>query len=1422
MAFYPKITGNSTSSNNRIFYDLFDNTAVSTTGVNGAFNHSSIAGNELNASVHKIRLRSAAGNEIIYALIIIKNDSTSSANVLDISSVDLIHSLGAIVDGVLPYNPSLQAGGTPVSTTSGDAFSIKQNELNTNGGVDLGNPFIGFQDQTSFAITTSYSHIKESGSPIAITTNPFLQALDTTDGVASGTNRGVLVEVSSNGHVTASSAQENGVANGNLTSPADNVKVVPVYTITELLANNIPGGSYAGLLVKCDGEQASAEKQSQSSNYFLRINHNGIDSDQGGTSHVKFKFEPANEIILGVKYIDGDFLADRALLRTVNDSVRAMGSITQTDLSFGNFNGNAFRALFKDNITDEQVASNVPGASTVSEAEAREYYSNASFREFYRGGSKFVPITEGDQISVGNLELNSESSFDAYQVFAAENVFINDRSTLTEPFALIASIAATSANDITVVGNGAAHNDVAGYISYLNDSSWHNATLNVVDGGQATLDFSMSPAYLHESTSDRGPNITCYSTKTLDQLTKYVNFEATITGENSGETKSITNFVPHVVYPIQTVPQETEDKLQKLVNTNATVLTKAAANNNKRWRGDQLYDLDNSGNNTPIIRFPSPERDTINDPVSKPKFHFAIDINGFSASSQLDVHGFKTSQIGAFANAFQAWALGSVGFNGPEYSSTIAHVQTNGNTGQANNNTGTNSVDAAPDWTAGSTLTYSLKSERIEASRAPVSSGTPFLSNSNENQEWSDIILGDNLYPGIFTTNETFTLGHYPVNYGQGIIPDYYSGTGSVTFKAGFLAVPPLTKIKDITNVDADTGDTFGAPINATHGYNFLNYTGQYISWDHETKGIATSHAEYTNLATSSNPNDGVFDWKLDGTFKANSPNAAADGTGQCNYTASSGIVEIRDFRGSEALITCTLEGTQTQILSCAATAKIVVGQRLTLLSDPPLFETADVTADHVFVREIVTGTEGINVTKFKINVDTKAGVASGQTRDVTFHTDWITEGMRVEGTAAEVNSISGGIPTDKRYYLGSTAQGSSSGAYVIGTDKRFQLKEKINGVLTNVTGQGVDASNQIWKFSKPEVSASSAKVLYCDDYSINSVPAGDLKSGDYFKITAAGGTQADSSTYDFNDFSTAPNNTNTASATIFQATGSGAADFADTATVEIVSDVAGPKEAVIAISGNRLTAKRNKAGYFNLTSNSMGDLFSYEMKTSDLNTSGTGSSFGGVVNTYEKDFAINIVNAGEENSYIKKLEWIECSHVPCEVFAQDSLRIPSDTTKAAAFGGIDPEWTLAESSDDVALSRTATNTKETLIPHNSLMETGTYLLSSAETAALYVSRDSDSPTTYFGRVQLPVANSQGTFYKTLKVTHFRRRGCTDKFYSSATDSFTEKELKFREEWHSYIQFAIDIDTAATLDLTDADGISISPSEEIVFDPIAV
>ena len=590
----------------------------------------------------------------------------------------------------------------------------------------------------------------------------------------------------------------------------------------------------------------------------------------------------------------------------------------------------------------------------------------------------------------------------------------------------------------------------------------------------------------------------------------------------------------------------------------------------------------------------------------------------------------------------------------------------------------------------------------------------------------------------------------------------------------GYWAVKPYIKIHSVASINGNTNFSQQSP---SKGYNFLNYTDDYYAWDSATHGVHSTH-EYKNLATATSTSDGLYDWRLDGTYKATTPAKVA-------FTVATGTVKIDGEYGHAGVaagfkVACAVTA-QSQLLTCASSALPRVGARV--VARGGAHAGALSAAKTYYVRAIVAGNDGTDVTQFHISQDTEAGVA-GADCQVQFISDWIQPGMRVEGTGL----LDGGSITE--YFLGTESANE--------TDKRvFQLqKYNASGVLTNVTGEGSDQTNQVWTCSKPQMKASNSYVTYDSEYYIEDVASVDIKVGDRFKVTTAA-----SGSTTFSSISDATAST-PAGPTIYTATGAGVID--SVGKVTLVNPASGTVEAGLTDSlGNAQFSSRSNSGYQNSQASAygVGNLQSIELGSDSL-----------VNSFYTKDFQINVYNAGEEDVFLARAEWIPSQYIPSKQTSQNFSNTP-------IVGGTEHaghNWTVAATSTEIDLAWTGAEFSNEDF-NVALLSAGA---SPSNADAARLTRDTSGFQLYC-RFNASETNSNGVFFQTLKLTHYRRQGQTDKALAQG-NNFVDKTFAKREKWVSYHQFSISVASSASISVTDTDNFQIVTAATVTFSPTTV
>jgi len=1214
--------------------------------------------------------------------------------------------------------------GTGTAITTTDAFSINEyyrTPGNGNGGITT-HPFVGIQLQA----------------------NPYTVEQDWTmvinDSAATDSTRGVITSVDPAGKVsivrpsTATNGLTDGatIASGNLVA---NERIIPLHRIEDITANAgvIPGGRYAAFAVKCDISDISSFADA---NYTLKLTHNGVDGVAGGVSVINLNVSPDN-LIEFLPMMNGSEISNQAVLPS-NTFARGLAN-SKSQHGFGQFNGKVYWTAIGNSA--ESYIQN----ATYEELERNAYYSDHNFRSIYYGGSATIEYAMAREV------------VPFYNLLNGGTLSIKDNSSISDVFAL--TITSSAAN----VGALTGYAEASGLDWSANLTTALPGSYQVDKNETVNFPVELNYAKSLEITASTMDGRTAYDSWTdinaLAQITKFtLEYEDVADSTDKGD---MSFNIPLVVYPVHSIPSSTISKIGQILNINKADISaelygyiyRAGKGQIALNYGETLaasVDTDIYGSTATAIG-------SINMRLNAYGADNAVVANGFVMDQEDDV-GYQSGRSGFVQDAEHITTrLVVAGGSDTEGNlSGASLLYTDGSDlGPSNfNKDYTVQVGTRPD------INY----------RDPMASTDGFYDYSVQDDRKSAI---SGLTSGFELANLTISVANSIVDYGYGAIPDF-SWSGGISFNFAYLPVKPYLLVNSVSSL---SGTTDYNTMTSSKGFNWLNYPNDYYAWNDATKGIHSSHAD-KNLATPSSSTDGLFDWKLDRSFKAD--------TFQATYTAATGIMKV-DKEWNDAgvsggsKVTCTVTS-QSQLLTCSASALVHVGQQV--IARGGAHAGALSSSKTYYVRAIVAGTEGTNVTQFHISQDTESGVA-GSDCQVQFISPWVNTGMKVEASFLPNNG------KNEHYVIG--AEAAHDG------DKRvFQIqKAGAGGVLANVANEGTDAGSPgKATMLKPPVSVEKSYSVYDSDYEYASQTATLLRDGDRFRIVTAFDSAANLAS-----LSNATADDNVASDTIWTSSGT----HSDTAgVVDIVNPVSGPIEIGLRkTDGSDVYSARNDAGY--IEKNSIAPFGQTMVYVCALDASTLANNF------YVKDFQVNLYNRGEEDVHLKKVEWVESRHVPIGLNSSQDHWVEPVTADGTAHAGA--AWTVALSNTNAALNFDS--------PTDLYEDIGTFGADLTNSPDTRLTRDTSGFPVYC-RFRASETNSNGSFYRTMKVTYYRDEGVTKKWWDNIAQVWNEKPTQNRREWHSYIVFGVTIASSPSISITDADGYEVIAGSTTTFTPTAV
>lgn len=1430
---YPKISGNaSTHAGTGAFYDLVLEDSVQYDNSN--------APNESSAFPNIIVTKftsTTTGYQEAYAVVVIKNDSLDVNNDLTISDVGLFDDIS----------------GTTAITPADSPVTLTARKKHTDGEL-LDEPFIGIQKQTS---------------PWGIEIN-YTQTIDTNVVTADGGSRAVVINVDSSGKIVladlgvdaATGGATGAIIDDNMgvtgTAVTGNKRIIPIYTPEFIEANPIPGGSYAAFLVRCTPIGLSAAEVFESYKY-LRVTHNG----NAAPFNITIQSTPNNVIILttdanGSNVPQGTTVVSSTLKHPV--SVPTLGSgangmftgldycryvllpvelggldagtagLTEAGLDLPADARSNKTIWSEDDVADFfQLVVDAGFDGAYSTVDKDTYVGDSAYREWWRANTRRNVLFSGVTMTSQDTSTFGEN----VRVIATEGTPSN--SMLQENG--ITPIAGTSPGSLALL-------DFAdGNPQGLNIHDWKSDDVYTYSFNQtkdSTLYNSVTAVNIGQLASSG-----LYNDFALADVTKYSSVQIQMSDAvNTADTQTAAAIYPFAIYPTYTIPTGLTSSIVSpalsmlyLLNMKTLIPWASAANDTKYvipHNNPASTFYAKAGNKTPVPFF----YQAISPYNSEAKTQFNFNVTNNSLQTESDVVTYGLIKQGE--NPSVEDGTSGLGLNDQYFDASKMKIVTGGNITKGESlatfNNATSSGLAAYDSKANmfatdgsTTVTHMINFASSEQFAEHVIPQTNFYSvyiNSGTQTEYPDTTTGNipaydpfdpsNIDPfdvtGVYVKNVSVTIPTALIDYGNGMVPDYLWGTQEATVKVGYYRQPPTLSLSGQPAATDENGGAFSQitinPGAATKPrLDYINYSGTFYNWDHGTYGIAV--AGNFNGATPSGPNDGLYDWKLDGTFAAESTRCAKFVAGHLDklefditHTPQSGGYDNTDhhndfkagsFPSASNEITIHSDDqadTYTADADGVNRCKISVGQRVyQITSGTP---TKLLNTKEYYVKSLTySGTAGASsVVTVILNQDSETGAATNA--DFRFVDTWVSKGMEV---------IAPTLLTDntKRYFLDVKHTGASSDTDV----SRYTIKDQDGNAVNGVEG------NAIVTIKKPGVTPYEAKYGWDTYWSIPKTDPSNIIAGDYVEIvtnTGSAGTLTTGADSDLSAMSGSTDTPNTVG-TKFTATGTGPANKG-TFKLHVNSPIV---PGLTDSAGNNQLAYRSAQSL--LETNTDADASDLHMQSCTLNNN---DIYGA---NYKKAFSIPLQNFGEEDVYLVSMEWYDANYIPQGKFYRD----PYTSVGAAPAAATVATWSLSNTEIDVNETVTAarwynqsdwnavTNRWDNLdvaprdLPNNS--DLGDRRLTRVALNPLFV----------YGLFSVDKTDASGDYYKVLKIKYYRNASQTEKYKTLSDGAPTYRPFKDKELWEANLLFHIKIDNATEISLSDADGSNIAADTQIIF-----
>jgi len=1439
---YPKITGNSTSSGvtEGVFYDLVDP---------NSFTYGNVAASSAGSGfssvlVQKFTSTSQSYNEA-YAVIIIRNDSLDAANNL------------IITDAILYDDYSLST----VQVDANSPVSLDTRELNTSDGTDLG---------TTPAFT-QYIGIQKQSAPYTKEVN-YTQTMPTDVITADGGSRAVKVRVQDSGKVTlvSGSTSAGDVTGANFgvsdSVPNGHSRLIPIYDIEFIKQNPIPGGRYAAFLIKCSPVGLSSSALFESVKH-LNITHNG----NSEPFKITIQNSPNNLIILSTTFLGTNIPQGTQITSSTlkfpehvlpGASIGTYGMFSGLDYVRyrllpeelgGTAEGTAYleaeglpmpaAAARSVSNTEESVLiffNSLVAAGygeTYAEYEKDYYKTSEFYRSWFRNNTTRKDLFSGQTFELTDVSLFGEEADIAVTVGAPSN------STLIA--AGINPISGTNPGDISL-------------FTHAKGNPLGNSPQRYPSGTPYVWSFSQTKSSTLHSTGSTYVNMTqlnngMVQNYVLADTTKYGSVQMEVADiSDVSDIQTANAIVPYAMYPIYSIPAGIVANLVNNtnlypMNMKTPVVFSSATNDNRRKipHNNQATTFHaKSGHKTPCPQFgySAPYNSS-----AESQFNFNVTVN--SHQPEADVATYGLIKYGDSPSI----ELGTSGIslNDETMSANKMHLLAAGSEGvlknltQLNHNTSSSlaAFDSKSDMyatDASTTASFCINFSSDVQFREFVQPVDGFFSNTITPTEGVFAGLTFIQYPQTLLpqdvaaknpydasdTNEydvsgasmheaTITIPQGTINYGNGMVPDYLFNPNTATVKLGYYNQPAALVCKGFESMKDDNGLEFGGQFNynlvdtagALHPrLDRINYTGTFYNWDHGTYGIAA--AGNFNNATPEGATDGLFDWKLDGSFAAASTRCAQVISGDLGkvvfditHTPQSGGYDNTDhhndfkagsFPSASNVITIHSDDqadTYTADLDGTSRCKISVGQRVyQITSGTP---TKLLNTKQYYVKSITySGTAGAsNVVSVTLNQDSETGAATNA--DFRFVDTWVQPGMEI------INSTLFPLST-KRYFLGVKSQGPSSDV----DRTSYTIVDQDGTAVNGVEGNGIVT------IKKAGVKPAAAKYGYDTSWTIEKVNPVDIINGDVVELTANSGGMGSITSGEISAMSGGATSS-TAVGTKFTATASGPASKAEFKLIVDSPILPGLTD----IDGNAQLAHRFDWNF--LDGSGVPDMalkyYSVELTNDDISG-----------NHYVKQFAMSFWNKGEEDVYIEKMQWKEAEYIPEGYY----YNVPYTSVGAAPAKADNPTWAFHNILGSLNLNALGNNTWINQNVWNGVnnewTENGTVptFLPTTNLGDRRLTRIQETPKTVYGEFKVDKTDASGDYWKVLKVYYYRNAAATSHYKTEVDGSRTERPFKDKELWVTQILVHVSIDNATEISLSDSDGSLIPDGTVISFNDI--
>ena len=1386
MATYPKITGNAASgsvtSAQAAKFDLL--TLNSTYSSNVAISPTA----NLNILTKRF-LHSSDGHTEVYCTLIIKNTSSTATN-LRINQISLMK--GSIQSGTLDGSVWSVGSAGSVSEDSNAPIELDYFKKNTNG-TDSTTPFIGIQSETAGSGGTEDSG---NGNQIEVGNSSF-------SAYATPPNFLKFKVVNRNGEGIVEYMAAN-------TAEDDFDFRCPIYTAKSLTTDTtgIPAGRYATITFRVSVDSVAAFNNDT---YSLVIKHDGVN---GGFLNqdvsIPITLEMTNNMSIVLRL-------DDATVQT------GAGSTTASTVLSG-------------------VLNTFPTVPTTTDSNTSNFASAAAAEDYIAG--------------VGQIDLDLTR-----QLFRGNTFSWNDISPVGENVSLNIEI---TNNVLTTLASDQLQETIFEGIADLG-ASVRSKSFKLATSPLGTATSNVSPQNynalygVHEN----------FDFASQNQANK-IQFIANTPNPNA-ETIQSTIGIIIVKHSLFTVPDITVNKMVNLNNNQGAIAgvnhTKPNWNVSDNLTTESIIHTTATGDfNTEFLHIYGTGKQTTHQCAPGYLSNY-FDRNGnfseyssITALSEFDINvriNVTQSSDDLVFNGITTWTAVSdnitnikkgLGFaksncsvhmtayaSNPETIESLTYGNDASHTGGDGNN---DSVTSAISGISAKRKDYSVKLETSNPSFASSPRGYNLTDiNGNFDTDTYNYIQG--LGAETYTAQISLPTGH--IDYGLGRVPNHTTHSRTASFNvAKYPVLPDLGIVLFQTNL----GNTY---ISSGGNYNNGEYDANAIvdpiAVDKWQKLNVTANADIGQVAsTRTNPTDGLYDWNQNALADGGAVDTAARGlyrmpsTNKVDFNASSNEV----FLDLHLVVNASSIGSDNFIVSDEAKfSAIQVG--MLLIKCPKADGSSALPTQGLVVKRKDDSNNKVFL-KGANNQDVDL-VTPASSADLVLLDDWIQPGMVVE---------SDNLPTDRiitiQKILANTTGSSNNANYtnsdnIGGNYEALRADSFVENKAVSIFLIDADTNAEVNPLATLAFNAGSAvgfsvvkkpyhtfsqmtNVGLNTKYEIQNQSLANTYPGE--KVRIVGGSQHSSN--GSSDNTIGVEYTVSGTAGVHPLAGQ-TSSIQNSNVVDIIVD--SPTEYGVRLSNGSLLNSRKNPGRLgaNNYSTSYADINPIDCNLLKLTLDG--SDISGTI--YKKDFFIKLSNGGEEHLFLKSYKFIDATHTEYQastgsIYSSSPSASTGVSWKVGLWGLSAPTLDDVEDAGGTGLAGNAASSLDVYHP-SSQGNTGSTNLNGyefripkpQENEGDVTLSDVSQPVSKFNaipcRFQVNTANANGTYYKFLQIEYYRNTGRSE-FFKNSSGVIESRPFKNKEVWFATIPIAVNINSIATIQVTDADTTEVNqtPGESLVID----